>query len=126
MSTKTRCRRSSSRIALDSLYDAVIEFGYPTPGGHPCSMPLKEISPSGLSFMLAHELPGIEVGRALERVKLKINGHTVRGDLVVMHLTPDENPGSVCGGLFHPWRDSDILNLEKLIQELEAAFPHSA
>ncbi len=84
-------------------------------------MALREISPSGLSFVLAHVLPGIEVGRALRRVRLEVAGHTVRGDVVVMHMTPDDRPGSVCGGLFHPSRDADIVKLKQLIAELENA-----
>jgi hypothetical protein len=115
----TKCRRRTKRSPLPQGATGVVEFGYPTPRAHPCSMVLRDISASGLSFILRHELPGIEVGRTLEKLTVRLGRHTVCGDLVVMHLTPDETPGSICGGLFHPSRDSDILSLRRLVAELE-------
>ena len=119
MASTTKCRRQAERRSLAPDSPGVIEFGYPTPRDHPCSMSLRDMSSAGVSFVLAHELPGLEVGRTLRRVTLHVNGEEIHGDLVVMHLTPGDSAGSVCGGLFDPARDSDIIGLKKVLAELQ-------
>ena len=82
-------------------------------------MRLRDISESGLSFFLMHELPGLDVGDSLDRVSVDIEGYDLRGDLLVMHLTPDSGEGSVCGALFYPRGDCNIRALHALVAELE-------
>ncbi len=82
-------------------------------------MLLKDLSASGLSFVLSHELPGLEPGRLLEEVTFQVRGQTIRGEIVVMHVTPEPTAGSCCGALFYPATDEDILHLRDLVAELQ-------
>jgi hypothetical protein len=119
VNTATECRRSARRHAFPEA-EAIIGFDYPRPGEHRCEMPLKDLSNAGISFVLTHELPGIEIGETLRRVALRVNSTVVRGDLLICHLTPGEEPGAVCGGLFYPASDRDVLRLRDLLAELNA------
>lgn len=116
----TRCRRSHGRYSLQDHVEGELSFRYPQ-GGHPCVMPLRDISRSGLSFVLVHELPGLDVGDSIDGAQLRIGRHEIRGDLLVMRLNPDASSGSVCGALFYPAEDEDILALRASLAELEAA-----
>jgi len=49
-----------------------------------------------------------------------IDGVRFRGELLVMHITPSPESGSVCGGLFYPAGDADVLALRKLVRRLES------
>jgi hypothetical protein len=117
--TATECRRSARRHAFPES-EATIDFDYPRPGEHRCEMPLKDVSNAGISFVLTHELPGVEIGETLRRIALRINGHVVRGDVLICHLTPGDEPGAVCGGLFYPASDPDLLRLQDLLAELNS------
>jgi hypothetical protein len=119
MSLATTCRRGHRRFALPEEAHATVEFDHPYPGGHHCSMRMRDLSASGISFHLAHDLPGIEVGDGIDRVVLRIEGYEIRGDLLVMHLTPDATRGSVCGALFYPRGDRNLRALQALVVELE-------
>jgi hypothetical protein len=115
------CRRKHDRFPLDASRGGTIEFSYPGPAGAICSMPLHDLSRAGLSFVLSHELPGLEIGDSLDGARIRVNGREVRGDLLVMRLTPDDSRDSVCGGLFYPVEDADILAMRAIIAELEVA-----
>ncbi len=110
-------RRKRPRYGLDGS----LEFDWPRRGEHRVSMPLRDISHAGLSFLLAIDLPGMEVGRNLDRGCICVGDRKVRGELVVIHLTPDASPGSICGAAFYPSSDRDILQLRELIEELREA-----
>lgn len=114
------CRRSHDRFPLDASEPGTIEFGYPSHDDERCRMELRDLSRSGLSFYLKHELPGLEVGDSLERALIRLVGREVRGDVLVMHLTPDNSAGAVCGALFFPLEDVDILALRGLVAALES------
>ncbi len=126
MTVRTACRRRHPRIQMTPGDEARVEFGWPGPTGHPCSMEMKDISSGGVSFRLAHDLPGLEVGDSIRRVTLKVRGREIRCDLLVMHLTPDHTKGSVCGAFIYPRDDEDILALQDLVAELEAELPPDA
>ena len=113
------CKRSSRRFPLPEDAQARVDFVYPYPKGHHCSMQLRDISASGLSFFLRHDLPGLDVGDSIDRVSVDIEGYDLRGDLLVMHLTPDASEGSVCGALFYPRGDRNLRALHALVTELE-------
>ena len=116
-------RRSAPRF---TGFEGKLEFGYPGPSDHPCAMQVRDISVSGISFTISEELPGLEVGRILEGATIRIGRRVIRGDLVVMHLTSPE-PDALCGALFYPQRDADILKLRALIAELDqGSFARSA
>jgi hypothetical protein len=114
------CRRRARRYALPPELEATVDFGYPTPQAHRCSLPAKDVSPSGVSFVLTHELPGLEVGTEIARATLRAGKHAIHGDMVVIHLTPDESLGSTCGTILYPRTDADIVKLKSLIAELES------
>ncbi len=121
-STPVICRRKHPRFTMPPG-TAWLEFPYPAPGGYVCRMRLRDLSASGISFLLSNELPGLDIGRTLARATLVVPGHQLHGDVLVMHLTPDCGKGSVCGALFFPRDDDDILGLQALIQELEGPLP---
>ena len=114
------CRRKNPRFSLVAPYDGTIQFGFPEAHSAVCTMTLLDLSRGGLSFVLAHELPGLEVGESIDAARVHLAGRIVTGDIVVMHLTPDAGRGAVCGALFFPTEDEDILALRGLISMLEA------
>jgi len=114
MSAQPPDRRKRPRYGIEGT----LEFDWPRRGEHRVSFPLRDISHAGLSFLLAIELPGIEIGRNLDHGLVRVGHRKVRGDLVVIHLTPDDSPGSICGAAFYPTSDRDILELKELIAEL--------
>lgn len=113
-------RRRAERLKLNGDLEGRIEFGYPSPAGAACEMKIRDISASGIGFLVDRELPGLEVGRILEGVTVRIGRKSVRGDLVVMHLTEDARVDAFCGAMFCPTSDEDILRLRELLHDLKA------
>jgi hypothetical protein len=97
---------------------AAVEFPFPLASSERFSMPLRDISASGLSFQLTLELPGLEPGRCLGPSLISFGKHRIHADLLVMHLTPDATPGAVCGVLVYPTRNRDLVTLQSLILSL--------
>jgi hypothetical protein len=112
-------RRHHNRHVLPPDAAAWAEFGYPDPSGHPCTMRLRDVSASGLSIVLAHELPGLEPGSRLDGATVRIGARAFRADLLVMHVTPGPWEGAVCGALLYPAEDDDLLMLREVIDDLE-------
>ncbi|MDH3591997.1 MAG: hypothetical protein OER88_08970 [Planctomycetota bacterium] len=113
-------RRSADRLKLNGEIEGRVEFGYPNPAGHACEMKIRDISASGIGFLVDEELPGLEVGRILEGVTVRIGRRSVRGDLVVMHLTDGRPTDAFCGAMFCPTSDEDILRLREVLHELRS------
>lgn len=129
MATPVACRRRHTRYTFPPNTEAWVRFGYPLPTGFPCQMEVKDLSASGLSFIIQHELPGLDVGRTIRKVEINIGTKRIFGDLLVMHLTKDVFPGSLCGCLIYPEDDDDIQTMQSLVTELEiesAPAPHFA
>lgn len=116
-------RRSAPRF---DAFKGEIRFEYPKKGGQEFSMRVRDISASGISFVLDVDLPGLDIGRILERATVKIGKHEIRGDLVVMHMTDDGLPQPACGAMFYPRRDADILELRAVLDELRGSIAKSA
>ena len=114
------CRRKHPRFPLSPSHEGVVEFGYPGPDDTPCCMRLLDISRGGISFVLAHDLPGLEAGDSIDAARVCLAGRVVQGDVVVMHLTPEATLGAVCGALFLPVEDADILAMRELLAMLDA------
>ena len=112
-------RRKSDRFKMKCDLEGRVEFGYPTPAEHACTLRVRDVSASGISFVLDEELPGLEIGRVLEKVTVRIGGRSVRGDLVVMHLMEDYPVDAICGAMFCPTSDEDILRLREIIHDLK-------
>ncbi len=119
-------RRGHNRHVLPPSAAGLAEFGYPGPGDHPCKMALRDVSASGLSIVLAHELPGLEPGSRLDGATLRIGARTFRADLLVMHVTPGPRAGAICGALVFPVEDADLLTLREVIADLEARLAEPA
>lgn len=121
MSTAVACRRKHRRYSPPETATAEVRFGYPRSDGAPCVMRLRDLSASGLSFIINRDLPGFEIGRSINGASLAFGATLMHGDLLVMRLTPDAGPGSVCGALFFPRDDEDIIALQRLVADLERA-----
>jgi hypothetical protein len=114
------CRRKSPRLGFPEGETWEVEFSYPVPGGIVCRMPLRDLSTSGTAFRLTQNLPDLEFGCTIQHATLTMNGRKVNGDMLVMHLTPDDLAGSICGVLFYPATDKDVIVWREALVELES------
>jgi len=114
------CRRRHPRHPLDASHDARVEVGSSRPGDPPRVLRLRDVSEAGLGFVLGEEVAGLEVGDSIDGVTIRVGARVARGDLLVMHLTPDRSEGSVCGALFYPAADEDLLVFREILRDLEA------
>ncbi len=113
------CRRKHVRYTLPPG-TSWIEFPYPEPGGSTCTMRLRDISACGISFILDHDLPGLDIGDTVRDARLRVDETTIEADLLVMHLTPDATRGSICGALLFPDGDHNIVAVQKLLETLQS------
>jgi hypothetical protein len=116
-----RNRRLQKRYTTPAGADGSLKFTYPAPNGEVFDAKLRDISLSGLSLILPSEIPGIQTGDILRGMEVRIARKTFHGDLLVMHVTPDNEPGAVCGGLFYPEGDEDLITIRLIVKALEAA-----
>jgi hypothetical protein len=114
-----RNRRLQKRYPLPADAGAVLRFRHPAPDGRAFATPVRDVSLSGLSFTLPSEIPGLHVGGILRGIEAEIAGRTFHGDLLAMHLTPCNGPGSACGGLFYPESDEDLITIRLVVRALE-------
>lgn len=112
-------RRKQPRYKAPEQLASRVVFQYRPLGNDTFEMPIKDLSPSGVSFTLTSDLPKLEVGDCIARVKIHLGEDTLRGDLLIMHLSPGAEEGAVCGGLYFPSSDEDILKLQGVIRMLE-------
>ena len=94
---------------------------YPAPDGPNVEACLRDISLSGLSLTLPQELVGIELGDIVRGIEAEVARKTFHGDLLVMHVTPVNEAGALCGGLFYPETDEDLITIRLVVRALEAA-----
>ncbi len=113
------CRRKHPRHSIPEGIEASIRFGWPHARGYSCSMKVLDISSSGLSFELGRSLPGLEVGRSIQRATVRIGSRRVKSDLLLMHITPEPFPGATCGCLVFPLEDRDILGWQEIVREFD-------
>jgi hypothetical protein len=122
MSVRTASRRRQRRYTIGLDKSATVEFEYPSPNGRPYRMKLVNISVSGLSFALDDhdDLALLDAGTTIPDGTVQIGDCTLRGDLMLMHLTPDELSRGMCGALFYPSSDTDLVKLRCVIAGMEA------
>jgi hypothetical protein len=84
-------------------------------------MPLRDLSPGGLAFTFNLDRPGLDVGQNIEQAQLIVGDKRVRGDILVMHLTPGLFSRAVCGSMFYPVEIEDIVTYQSLVTSLEPA-----
>jgi hypothetical protein len=116
-----RNRRLQKRYTAPVGAEGSLRFRYPAPNGELFDVKLRDISLSGLSLILPSEIPGIQTGDILRGMEVRVARKTFRGDLLVMHVTPANEPGAVCGGLFYPDGDEDLITIRLIVKALEAA-----
>jgi hypothetical protein len=117
-----RNRRLQHRFTIPAESGAVLLFRYPTPQhGHRLEARLRDISLSGLSLTLPEELVGVQAGDIVKAIEARVAGKSFRGDLLVMHVSPANEAGAVCGGLFYPEGDEDLITIRLVVRALEAA-----
>ena len=114
-----RNRRLQKRFPLPADAGAVLRFRHPGPHGPDFTTSVRDVSLSGLSFILPSEIPGLHVGGIIGGIEAEIAGKTFRGDLLPMHLTPENAAGSACGGLFYPESDEDLITIRLVVRALE-------
>jgi hypothetical protein len=115
MTTDTACQRKQRRHDVTGSGNAWVELACPETGGRPHRLPLEDVSISGLSFTFEAELSGIENGASLTDVVVHLGGCNVRGEIVVMHVTPHSETRSLCGALFYAGSDGDLLKWKSAI-----------
>jgi hypothetical protein len=120
MATVSQTRRVTRRYAVSKSHHARLEFDYPGPGGKNFDFALIDISVSGLSFHCGDELPGLDSGTTLSPVVIRLGKCDIHGDLLVMHVTQGPPGETICGALFYPAKDADLLKLKSAIAGIEA------
>jgi len=121
MTTAQACRRETRRHPAKGSEEACVELSTPNRTGERLRLSLVDISISGLSFVVGDELPGIEDGSDLSDAVIHLGECQIRGDLVVMHLTPQTDTRTLCGALFYAASDEDLLKLRSAVAGMEVA-----
>jgi len=114
-------RRLQHRFTIPADSGAVLHFRYPAQHGTRLEARLRDISLSGLSMTLPEELAGIQAGDIVKGIEAQVARKTFRGDLLVMHVSPANEAGAACGGLFYPEGDEDLITIRLVVRALEAA-----
>jgi len=120
MSTRTACRRKTRRFPFNSGQNVWVEFEYPSQGGQAHRLPLVDISASGISFALTNELPLLESGTSLSGAVIRVESSEMRGDLLILHVTPVPDGLTVCGALFYPSNDAELVKLKSVVSGIQA------
>lgn len=120
MSTRTACRRRTRRFTVNSGQNIWVEFEYPSRGGQSHRLPLVDISASGISFALTNELPLLESGTSLPDVVIHVESAEMRGDLLILHVTPVPGGATICGALFYPSDDTELVKLKSVVSGIQA------
>jgi hypothetical protein len=123
MSTTTKNRRRQRRHTISTELLARVEFDYPTPNGRSYRVPVINLSPSGLSFTVDgyDELARLDEGSSLPDAVIRLGDCKIRGEMLVMHVTADPDSRYVCGALFYPATDTDLVKLKSVIAGMEVA-----
>jgi len=122
MRTRIACRRTQRRHPVAPGADTRVEFEYPP--GREWNEPLVDISVSGISFALDEVAPHLDCGTNVPRVRIAVGSCVMNGDLLVMHVTATGGR-AVCGALFYPATDDDLVKLKSVIAGIEAVRPET-
>ena len=117
VNTSTSCRRKLRRHRLSEESRSRIEFAYPGPRGCNLSLTLLDVSSAGFSFALEEQLQEVEAGTSLDCVVLHVGPCQIRGDMMIIHITHERG---VCGALFYPSTDEDLIKLRALMAGIES------
>jgi hypothetical protein len=114
-------RRLQHRYTVPADAGATLQFCHPPPNGPQLETRLRDVSLSGLSMVLPAELSEVQAGDIVRGIEAKVARKTFRGDLLVMHVTHASEAGPICGGLFYPEGDEDLITIRLVVRALEAA-----
>jgi len=120
MSTMTKNRRRQRRYQVAKETMARVEFEC---RGRCFRSEVTNLSASGLSFSLdpAEDLTGLEEGESFPEAVVRVGDCAMRGELLLMHMTQDGGSRYVCGALFYPATDTDLVKLKSVIAGMEVA-----
>ncbi len=120
--TKSRIcnRRRIRRYRVAGTRGANVEFRYPEPNGRSFVLPLIDLSIAGFSFSLEEPIPGLEHGSSIETAVVRIDDCAIEGDLVVMYLDDGNEGEALCGALFYPEGETELVKLKCVVAGLEA------
>ncbi len=121
MSVARRTKRSTPRFRVPDSSGATVELDFPTGSGRTCNFPIRDLSISGISFLLPEDMASIESGTEFPAVKLRFAQTTLRGDLLVMHASPLSGGRVICGSLFYPASEEDLMKLKSVVAGFEVA-----
>jgi len=123
MATKTENRRRQTRFAVKATTQATVRFTHPGTKGDDQQLSVVNVSASGISFQVDADQGMQELGEGttLEEVQLQIGGCAMSGDLLIMHVTTAADSGYVCGALFYPASDTDLVKLKSVVAGMEVA-----
>ena len=121
MTTRTANRRKTRRYSVSHKEDTWIEFEYPRPNGRTFRFSLVDISVSGFSFALDEDSPPLESGSDVAGVTIQVGDCSLHGDLLVLHVSPTSATRSVCGALFYPADDTELVKLKSVVAGVSAA-----
>lgn len=113
-----RSRRTLERHRVPESRESCATFRWPETDGSVVTAGIHDLSYAGISLVFAEDAPPFRVGALLRSVELRVNGTTFSGEILVMHVTPAPGAGTVCGGLFYPLRDEDVLALRRVVANL--------
>ena len=111
-------RRSNDRFRFEPDARAPFRFRFPDETGSLFETNVRDISGSGVSFFVVPGLPTLEAGDLLREVEVELGPARIRGEMVILHVSPRFEPGAVCGGLFYPKSDDDLLAVRRFFAEV--------
>lgn len=121
MTVARRTKRSTPRFRVPDVNQASVDMAFPEHGGRVCSFPIRDLSISGISFLLPEDLSNIESGTEFQNVTLRFSQATMAGDLLVMHMSNASGGRVVCGSLFYPASEEDLMKLKSVVAGFEVA-----
>ena len=120
MTIATTCRRKQRRHATLGANQISIELTWPQSSEKRHQFSLADVSISGLSFAFEAELHVIQSGPSISDAVMRLGDCEIRGDLVVMHVTPQSENRTVCGALFYAATDEDLVKWRAAMAGIEA------
>ncbi|MDH3627750.1 MAG: hypothetical protein OEV00_06520 [Acidobacteriota bacterium] len=116
--TASNCRRGHRRFKIHESREAWVGFTFPQPNGKMRRFRLLDVSVAGFSFETDLPFDQLEIGTTLHDTTCQIGECTLQGDLLVMHAT-DSDDSNICGVLFYPASDADLVKMKSLLAGLE-------
>ena len=120
MTVARRTKRSTPRFAIPESQGAVIELNE-GPGGPRRTFQIRDISISGISFVLTPEFGEPESGTEYAEAVLRFPRTEIAGGILVMHTTQEDDGAVVCGSLFYPASEEDLMKLKGVVAGFEVA-----